>query len=257
MFFAYPGDDALASIGVSGGGTEDPDLPLSNGLTDDPSESLHIFGTAATIELASANIAAEGLFLINPGDLSTATVLFNGGGAVNVPIPFAERLRGHGRNYFLDLRAYTTPATLRTITITGAPDNQIGFGRIFLAEHVRSLHVVTKPKFKLAHLDVLTKSVAGYNFVTPKLVRNASLEISTIHATEQEKLELLYDQCSGRELSFPIVPWEDRTEVWWVKFTPDGLQWTETEGGRDLPAGVMELSTALEQWMGLPLDFPL
>jgi hypothetical protein len=248
MLFAYPGDDALTGLSMT---NADPDYPASNGLTNDPSEPMHANGTSSTITLTSASIVAEALFLINIGNLSGATLLLNGGGAVNVPIPVPSRgSDGHGKNAWLDLTPYTGSTTTRTITITGAPSNQIGIGRIFLAEQLRTLHVLAGPQFRHSHIDVPVKTVMGYNFITSKGVKNRSVDISIKRAAEQAQLEVLYDSCKGRLLPFPLVPWDDRNDAWWVKFVEPQLPWTETEGFE-----VVDSTVPLEHWMGLPLDF--
>jgi hypothetical protein len=250
MYFAYPGDDALTGLSMT---NEDPDLPASNGLNNDPSDPMHAFGTSTVITLSSAPVVAEALFLINPSDLDGATVLFNGGGAVNLPITIPTRgPSGHGKNVFVDLRDYMGVTGTRTITIAGATSNQIGFGRIFLAEQLRSLHVLAGPKFRHAHLDVPVMTVMGYNFVTPKGVKNKGVDISIKHASEAAQLEYLYDATVGRLYPFPLVPWRDRSDVWWVKFVEAQLPWTETEGYE-----VMDATVPFEHWMGLPLDFPV
>jgi hypothetical protein len=250
MYFAYPGDDMLTDLSMT---AEDPEYPATNGLTNDPSDPMHATGTGSVITLTSASGVAEALFLINPGDLNGATVLFNGGGAVNVPVPIPSRgPDSQGNSAWLDLRPYTTPTGTRTLTITGAPPEQVGFGRIFLAEHLRSLHALVGPKFRHSHLDVPLKTVAGYNFVTPKMVKNKAVELSTRHASEQAKLALLYASAWGRLYPFPLVPWEDRNDAWWVKFSAAELPWTETEG-----FNVMDATVPLEHWTGLPLDFPV
>jgi hypothetical protein len=74
------------------------------------------------------------------------------------------------------------------------------------------------------------------------------VELSVITDTDRQIMQSMWYSAKGRVLPWVLVPWHDRNDALWVRFTTDELPWTETEG-----LGIEEGTFTAEQWMGLAL----
>ena len=188
---------------------------------------------------------------MNLGNMNGATVVFNGGGAVNVPITIPARGNdGHGKNVYLDLRStVVSTATSWTITITGATAGTIAFGRIFLARYLREIDVMAEGwAGRNTRPSVTAFTVGGKKFVTDKGVKTRGVDLHVKKPAAFVTLTDLFESAKGQNRPWPLVPYEDVNDPLWVTFTDDTLPWTEPEGSY-----VKDALIPVEQWMGLPL----
>ena len=241
---AYPTDDLITAISMT---NEDPLYPAENAITDESAEHgvtnpAKSTTGASDFTLTTETDIPEALFLANH-NWAGATVTIDG---IPVTIP-ARTLDGQCTNAWIDLRGTAiTGAASHTLSVSGVTGTA-QIGRIFLTDNLQYLHVLWELKAHEQWLDNEIKTIGGKRQVYNRGIRNRGLEGQLITTDAVEILRMLAESAQGRNLPWPLVPWDDRNDVLWVTFTENILNWEE------IALEVTKSTITVEQWMGLPL----
>lgn len=250
---AFPSDDMTTDLAMT---NEDALYPAFNAINDDPVEGgvsnpARSTTTSTVFTLTTSTGVPDALFLINH-NWDGATVTIDG---IPVPIPLRTR-DGQCTNAWIDLRATAiTGAASHTLAVTGTVGNA-QIGRIFLSDSLRTLDVLWEVKMREQWLDNAIATIGGKRQIYNRGFRNRAIEGPIVTAETFAILRLLAEDAQGRNLPWPIVPWDDRNDALWVTFIENALVWEEDA------LAVTKATVAVEQWLGLPLppslslDFP-